>query len=51
MRIVIELSNWLINAFNGEWIKVNNAKSSNIMKRSAEKMRGAVRDCVECGGS
>jgi dipeptidyl aminopeptidase B len=25
-RFAVELSNWLVNAFNGEWLKVGNPK-------------------------
>lgn len=37
---MIELNNWLINAFNGEWLKVSDAKPTpNKAKRDAEWVR------------
>jgi len=34
---LIELSNWLINAFNGEWLKIADAKpNGNKLKRNAD---------------
>lgn len=47
-----KLSNWLINAFNGEWIKVNDAEP--IQERSVDKMSGkdkiraALAECENC---
>lgn len=38
--ITIELNNWLINAFNGEWLKVTDAKpASNKAKRDIELVK------------
>jgi len=32
LTYLAELTNWLINAFNGEWLKVNNAKPNGKTK-------------------
>jgi dipeptidyl aminopeptidase len=34
-----ELTNWLINAFNGEWLKITDAKPNEARKRSLEEIR------------
>lgn len=34
-----ELTNWLINAFNGEWLKIGNPKPSAVRKKNAEEIR------------
>ncbi|KAH8675932.1 putative dipeptidyl-aminopeptidase B [Xylariales sp. PMI_506] len=34
-----KLENWLINAFNGEWLKINNAKPNAERKRSLQELR------------
>lgn len=33
---VAELNNWLVNAFNGEWLKVANAKPTEAQKKRRE---------------
>ncbi|KAI1498827.1 dipeptidyl peptidase IV N-terminal region-domain-containing protein [Biscogniauxia marginata] len=45
-RIVYDkLSNWLINAFNGEWLKITNAQPiPTKVKRGAEELRKGVED-------
>jgi dipeptidyl aminopeptidase B len=35
----LELNNWLINAFNGEWLKVNDAKPNDATKRNIDALR------------
>jgi dipeptidyl aminopeptidase B len=40
---VTELSNWLINAFNGEWLKIANAKPvAEARKRDLEELRERI---------
>lgn len=34
-----KLNNWLINAFNGEWLKITNAKPNEARKRSLDEIR------------
>ncbi|KAI1740130.1 dipeptidyl peptidase IV N-terminal region-domain-containing protein [Xylaria scruposa] len=42
-RIVYDkLSNWLINAFNGEWLKVANAKPAQVMSTKDKEKRSGV---------
>ncbi|KAI1639919.1 dipeptidyl peptidase IV N-terminal region-domain-containing protein [Biscogniauxia mediterranea] len=52
-RIVYDkLSNWLINAFNGEWLKIANAQPviPAKAKRGAEELRQGVEDIRKRGG-
>ncbi|KAK7969942.1 dipeptidyl aminopeptidase B [Apiospora saccharicola] len=53
-RIVYDkLTNWLINAFNGEWLKITDAKPNPIRKRSMEEIqaRGDIGISVTGGGA
>ncbi|KAK5634118.1 hypothetical protein RRF57_009832 [Xylaria bambusicola] len=44
-RIVYDkLSNWLINAFNGEWLKVANAKPGQVLSSKAREKRSGVEE-------
>ncbi|KAI1302768.1 dipeptidyl peptidase IV N-terminal region-domain-containing protein [Xylaria venustula] len=44
-RIVYDkLSNWLINAFNGEWLKVANAKPGQVASAKEKKKRSGVEE-------
>ena len=45
---VIELNNFLINAFNGQWVKVKEATPAPVTKRGMDKYREALANCVEC---
>lgn len=36
---VAELTTWLINAFNGEWLKIDNPKPNPARKKSVEEIR------------
>ena len=42
---MLELTNWLVNAFNGEWLKIANAKP-NEWKEIKEKERKEKRATV-----
>ncbi|KAK8020202.1 hypothetical protein PG990_005340 [Apiospora arundinis] len=53
-RIVYDkLTNWLINAFNGEWLKIANAKPNGSRKRSLQEIRerGDIGISVTGGGA
>ncbi|KAK8113970.1 hypothetical protein PG999_006039 [Apiospora kogelbergensis] len=53
-RIVYDkLTNWLINAFNGEWLKIANAKPNAVRKRSLQDIRerGDIGISVTGGGA
>ncbi|KAJ9157694.1 Dipeptidyl aminopeptidase-like protein [Pleurostoma richardsiae] len=46
-RIVYDkLNNWLINAFNGEWLRVDDAKPAEKRKRQEEKREARVNLCL-----